>query len=783
MRLGTVQYHVPNLSWAGDFSCVGFRKTGELVALSSDSKVYVWPADGSTRPTVQCLLPEPQFARYYALSPDARYAVTVYEPDYVVRVWDLTGPKPVEYLKRKLGDTRVIQFSHDGTWLAVRGHDDQTSLGLFLCRLATKEWSTFTFNRQGIGAVAFTPDDKRLLVRTWGDVRLIDLNDLREVAVCKIPLNQLSSVALSPDGKSIAHFGSTGARGANAKIRVSSFPDAADLAEAELPRDSVNYWIDYTRDGKRIYLGSITGVQEWDVKSNRHVRTIPGSATVPPVYSPDGKKFATHGGAGILLWDLTKQALVRPDLVDAGHSDRIGVIAVSPDGKRVATTGMDRQLRFWDADTGRMLARIPSRDTYIRNVVFLPDSKSVLTTVEDSAAPIVCDPNTGQIVRRFSVDPAADKSEAHRNLRLSADGRHLLTTTMPFDARQQSFSVKWDVATGKEIARKPFMGRDIIRGDSIESPDGMWQASLSGLVRAQTGEVRIRESGMISTFSPDSRYWVNGGMTRLTALYDLATLKRIDLLQTGNLHMAAFSPDGRYLAVAAKGKVALWDMASLKEVRSYPTDPVNVINRESIAFHPDGRRVITGQPDGTALVWDFGDVVRVPGTPVPPATDESMQAWWESLAKDDAAAAYRAGWELADRPKKTLPFLRDRLKPVPPADAKTVANHVEQLDASVFVDRETAERALTALGETAVTQLKEAVKGNLSPEQRSRIKRIIAAYDATGPTTDWFRKQRAVAILERIATSESRKLLTDLAAGTPDAWLTQEAKASLARMR
>ena len=40
LRLGTVQYRVPNL--AG----VGFKKTGELVALTQKLELHTFPADG-----------------------------------------------------------------------------------------------------------------------------------------------------------------------------------------------------------------------------------------------------------------------------------------------------------------------------------------------------------------------------------------------------------------------------------------------------------------------------------------------------------------------------------------------------------------------------------------------------------------------------------------------------------------------------------------------------------------------------------------------------------------
>jgi hypothetical protein len=51
----------------------------------------------------------------------------------------------------------------------------------------------------------------------------------------------------------------------------------------------------------------------------------------------------------------------------------------------------------------------------------------------------------------------------------------------------------------------------------------------------------------------------------------------------------------------------------------------------------------------------------------------------------------------------------------------------------------------------------------------------------------WERQQlrdvRAVEVLEGVATPDARRLLVDLAAGVPDARLTREAAASLARLK
>jgi hypothetical protein len=109
---------------------------------------------------------------------------------------------------------------------------------------------------------------------------------------------------------------------------------------------------------------------------------------------------------------------------------------------------------------------------------------------------------------------------------------------------------------------------------------------------------------------------------------------------------------------------------------------------------------------------------------------------------------------------------------------------VKQLDAPAFTDREAAEKELRGLGDPAIPDLRKALKGELSVEQRRRIEAVL--HDANAhllPAGERLRAVRAVAVLERINSTDARKLLAEWANGLESARLTREAKAALARSR
>jgi hypothetical protein len=111
-------------------------------------------------------------------------------------------------------------------------------------------------------------------------------------------------------------------------------------------------------------------------------------------------------------------------------------------------------------------------------------------------------------------------------------------------------------------------------------------------------------------------------------------------------------------------------------------------------------------------------------------------------------------------------------------DAKRLKQWLNDLDDESFETRRRAEAEIEKLGEAARPALQKAADGQPSLHVRRTIDRLTAKLDSP----QLARPARSVEVLEFIGTPAARDLLEKIAKGAPEARLTIEAQASLARL-
>ncbi len=539
----------------------------------------------------------------------------------------------------------------------------------------------------------------------------------------------------------------------------------------------------FSHDGKllavasREYTGSSEkhrgGIEIFDFSTGTLVRRIAGPRRPfgQVAFSPDGKTLAASGRNDSTLhtWEVATGRELGPS---NAHRGSVVQVVVAPDNRTVATAASDNTVRIWDAHSGKHLQQVDGSKVW-----FCDNGQTLVTIVDgEDRALASWDAATGRQRFRHALPPCLLYANA-----LSADGR-----TLAFARADYSIGL-WDITSGKELGRLP--GHKGLVGPVVFSADGKRLASASAQEKLvfvwdldTRKEVRRFKAAPLSlAFSPDGRLLAAASSIDGIPVWDIATGAEFHWIRDQKTPLprawrVGFSPDGRMLVLGTiRGQVSLWEMASGRLRRSFDAFESGV---NSPCFSPNGRLLLAGSPDTTALVWDLrGNTASSAAL-----STDALTSLWDGLASEDASRAYDAIGKLAAAAGQSVPFLRTRLRPAATPDETLIARLIASLDSDDFKTREKAAEELAAVGEAAVPALRKALSAAPSLEVRRRIGSLVEPWDSPTLTAEQLRQLRALEVLELAGTVEARAVLETLARGAPHARFTTEAQAALKRL-
>ena len=494
-----------------------------------------------------------------------------------VRVWD-------EWTPRSLTARGTALRTHPGqNLIAVR---DAKRL-----RVLDTDTDAVLFDTPAQGWFDFTPDGKRLAVADGPTVRLFAVGTWGPAGELVGHEQTVWAGVFTADGTTLY----TGSLDRSVVVWDVDKTEVRGRWKRELPVQAL--WL--TADGRSLIESSPSRLSLTDTESGE-TRRLSEAANSRPTLIPtyDSALFASLSAVGEI--QLRPLDGGEPTRVYRGHAGVVLAATISRDGKRMVTGGEDATVRVWDLTT-------------------TPEYTDLAT-----------------LSHRFG------------SLGVSADGRLLAVASRNVHVPKEPDVVVFDAATGGERYRVPGLGdagfdprgRWLVAGRAdgsvsvCDQSDGREQRALPGGTRPPVqvvfrpdggalaaveilGPVRVWDTGTwgVTEYTPangktvSAVSWSPDG-TRLAVaegdavvIWEPGTGRVVERMATANTPLVCeFSPDGRLIAVAGRGRsLELFDAVAGLPRFAFVGNP-SVVN--AIAFHPTAPRMASVGVNGYVRVWD-----------------------------------------------------------------------------------------------------------------------------------------------------------------------------------
>jgi len=302
------------------------------------------------------------------------------------------------------------------------------------------------------------------------------------------------------------------------------------------------------------------------------------------VYLPDKRRITCSLDGSLRLWNLESGVQIgngwRDDDDDddgGGGSDRrsaeVWIIALSPNGKTVASASFDGKVRLWDVKMEKVVAKWTGHADIVRSLCWSVDGERVVSGSHDGTMS-VWDVESGDTV----LGPIKTGHQVVCAVIYSPD-----TTKIATSGGDENALKIWDAKTGNLLSR-------IKHDDDVRS----------------------------LAWTSDQKKIIFGDYNGSIRIFDTSTWQQIAILEghTSIVSSLSLFQNDRLLASASYDETArLWNLDANLPVGPpiQHEDPGRGAGVSSAAISADGKQLLTGCEDNNAYVWDIHTILKDAG--------------------------------------------------------------------------------------------------------------------------------------------------------------------------
>ena len=341
--------------------------------------------------------------------------------------------------------------------------------------------------------------------------------------------------------------------------------------------------------------------------------------------SPVGNVAGTQSIAG--QTPPLPNATASPTVIElSGHTSWVTSAAFSPNGEKIVTAShlYDETARIWDTNSGKELQRLEEEGSVIDSATFSPDGRKVATI---SNVLRIWDADSGRELQTLRGDWGNSRSvDFSLDGKIVVAGSNLTAQIFDVDSGRRLHELrghtgdKWSTTTRVNSASFSPDGRRVVT-TGTDRTARIWDTNSGKELQRLEGH-----SFCLATFSPDGRKIItvdDAGAARTWDANSGRALLLIKHTDSSYYYTASFSPDGSKIVTAGRnvtettaegyvrsseGIIQIWDSNSGSELHRLEGLKGTV---HSVAFSPDGRRIVAGSDDKIARIWNLQQLPSV----------------------------------------------------------------------------------------------------------------------------------------------------------------------------